>query len=118
MGGAMSKQKNGSMDPYQFSRAAYDEMRDAEVSYSVKFTYTLTSSAQKGVWFLVVRVAPIVEGETHKNHLTQSVWPNASATSFEAELYRATYRIVRMLENAVADYERVESARIKSAGGR
>lgn len=84
---------------YEFTRAAYDELRDAESRYEVKFVLSLEPTGQRGVWALSV-VAVADDGADGLAYIAkwQGSWPNSMVVSYGAFLYAACHRCVRMVE--------------------
>lgn len=95
----MSKGKVMDNGEYEFTRAAYDELRDAEKSMEVKFVLSLEPTGQRGVWALSV-VAVSDAGDDGLAYVVkwQGSWPNSMAVSYGAFLYQACHRAVRMVE--------------------
>lgn len=95
----MSNRSKGDSGEYEFTRAAYDELKDAERDYGVVFELTTEPTAQKGVWALTVtaRVKNRIEGLAYITCWRGS-WPNAQVVSYGAFLYQACHRTVRMVE--------------------
>lgn len=84
---------------YEFTRAAYDELRDAERLFQVEFHLELIPTPQKGVWWLSVIVRAKGESEGLSYLVKwQGSWPNANTQSYGAFLYQALHRTVRMVE--------------------
>lgn len=91
--------RKGDGGEYEFTRAAYDELKDAEKRLKVKFGCVLLPGEVKGIWQLVVQAYPM-EG-LHQEHPICSysaTWPNSVSQTFAAFLYGATHRVVRMAE--------------------
>lgn len=91
--------KKGDTGEYEFTRAAYDELRDAEKLYAVKFVLSLEPTGQRGVWALAV----VACSDDERDGLAyvarwQGSWPNAISVSYGAFLYAACHRCVRMVE--------------------
>lgn len=95
----MGKHTKSDAGEYEFTRAAYDELRDAEKQYEVKFVLSLEPTGQRGVWALSV-VAVSDEGSDGLAYIAkwQGSWPNSVAVSYGAFLYAACHRCVRMVE--------------------
>ncbi len=112
----MNHKKNGDSGEYEFTRAAYDELRDAEVAMEVKFVLSLEPTAQRGVWALSV-VAVSDDGEDGLAYIAkwQGSWPNSVAVSYGAFLFAACHRCVRMVEAWYAS-KREESAPKEARG--
>jgi len=95
----MSSKHKGDQGEYEFTKAAYDELRDAEEYYQVIFTLALHPSAQRGVWSLVVMVRAKGEHEVMSySNKYEATWPNAVSISYGAFLYQCCHRVVRMVE--------------------
>lgn len=94
----MSK-KSGDSGEYEFTRAAYDELREAEGRYAVKFVLSLEPTGQRGVWALAVVACSdnANDGLAYVAKWSGS-WPNAISVSYGAFLYAACHRCVRMVE--------------------
>lgn len=94
-------------NPYEFTRAAWDEMRDAEFSLSMVGEIRLDTTSQKGVWLLYVAFAAIERPTSDGVVCSWSgSWPNSMAQTFEAFLYSAVHRAVRMAEQYRLDEEK------------
>lgn len=107
----MPKGKSDSGE-YEFTRAAYDELRDAEKQYAVKFVLSLEPAGQRGVWALaVVAVADAKRDGLAYVAQWQGSWPNSVSVSYGAFLYAACHRCVRMVEAWHAAGEEEEAAR-------
>lgn len=107
----MSNKSKGDAGEYEFTRAAYDELKEAEAAMPVEFHTELLPTAQRGVWLLVV--ACRAKGEYESITLVSrymSTWPNSQVTSFGAFFYGAVHRCVRMAEAWHAERERQEAA--------
>lgn len=95
----MSGKSKGDQGEYEFTRAAYDELRDAEKTFPCVFDLYIEMGDQKGVWCLVVTC----KDSTGAHALAyiarwSGAWPNAQSQSFAAFLYAACHRTVRMVE--------------------
>lgn len=95
----MGKHSKTDQGEYEFTRAAYDELRDAEQAMEVKFVLSLEPTGQRGVWALSV-VAVADDGSDGLAYIAkwQGSWPNSVAVSYGAFLYAACHRCVRMVE--------------------
>lgn len=95
----MANRGKGDNGEYEFCRAAYDELRDAERSMEVTFVLSLEPTTQRGVWALSV-VAVSNEGDDGLAYIAKwsGSWPNSMAVSYGAFLYQACHRCVRMVE--------------------
>jgi hypothetical protein len=95
----MGKYSKGDQGEYEFTRAAYDELRDAEKACGVSFVLSLEPTGQRGVWALSV-VAVSNEGGDGLAYIAkwEGSWPNSIAVSYGAFLYQACHRCVRMVE--------------------
>ena len=95
----MGKGNKGDGGEYEFTRAAYDELRDAEKLYDVTFVLSLEPTGQRGVWALAV-VALDAEGVDGLAYVARwaGSWPNSMAISYGAFLYQACHRCCRMVE--------------------
>jgi hypothetical protein len=100
----MSKGNKGDSGEYEFTRAAYDELRDAEKQYEVTFVLSLEPTLQRGVWALSV-VAAANDGRDGLAYIAKwsGSWPNSMAVSYGAFLYQACHRCTRMVEAWYAD---------------
>lgn len=94
----MSKHK-GDQGEYEFTRAAYDELAEAQVEFGVKFRIDLSMTKQRGVWSLAI-IAEMPEPGSVVGIVGryEATWPNATAVSYGAFLYASAHRLVRMLE--------------------
>ena len=95
----MGRRGNSDQGEYEFTRAAYDELRDAEKLYGVKFVLSLEPAGQRGVWALAVVAVP----DTRPDGLAyvakwEGSWPNSMAVSYGAFLYQSCHRCCRMVE--------------------
>jgi hypothetical protein len=95
----MGHRKNADNGEYEFTRAAYDELRDAEKLYEVQFVLSLEPTGQRGVWALSV-VAVSNDGSDGLAYIAKwsGTWPNSMAVSYGAFLYQACHRCCRMVE--------------------
>ena len=95
----MGHKSKGDSGEYEFTRAAYDELADAQKRYEVQFVLSLEPAGQRGVWALAVVAAPD-RGDDGIAYIArwQGTWPNAVAVSYGAFLYAACHRCVRMVE--------------------
>jgi hypothetical protein len=95
----MSSRSKGDQGEYEFTRAAYDELADAQKRLGLDFVTHLEASPQRGVWrFLVVAWCPAADGVDRRVASYEAVWPNSQVQSFGAFLYGCTHRCVRMAE--------------------
>jgi hypothetical protein len=94
----MSRAK-GDQGEYEFTKAAHDELRDAEKTFEVQFVLSLEPTGQRGVWALSV-VAVSNEGDDGLAYIAKwtGSWPNSMVLSYGAFLYQACHRCVRMVE--------------------
>lgn len=101
--------KMGDAGEYEFSRAAYDELREAEKAYHVQYVLSLETTGQRGVWALSV-VAVANERGDGLAYVSkwEGTWPNSMAVSYGAFLYQACHRCVRMTEAWYDDVQSVE----------
>jgi len=108
----MGSRSKGDQGEYEFTRAAYDELRDAEKAMEVSFVLSLEPTAQRGVWALSV-VAVSNEGDDGLAYIAkwQGSWPNSMVVSYGAFLYQACHRAVRMVE-AWYQTKRVEEKQV------
>lgn len=108
----MSSRSKGDQGEYEFTKAAYDELKDAELTHLVRFTLALHPSAQRGVWSLVIMVQAKGEHEviSYSNRY-EATWPNAVSISYGAFLYQCCHRVVRMVEAWSAQREQDEAPR-------
>lgn len=114
----MGSKKAGDGGEYEFTRAAYDELRDAEKRYEVTFVLSLEPTGQRGVWALSV-VAVANGGSDGLAYIAkwQGSWPNSVAVSYGAFLYAACHRCVRMVEAWHSCKLEEESAHTVGASG-
>lgn len=97
----MSSKSKGDAGEYEFTRAAYDELKDAEHRFGLEFVQHLTTTDRRGVWNLtVVAWQPSPDGQDRRVASYGSDWPNSTVQSFGAFLYGACHRLVRMVEQA------------------
>jgi len=89
----------GDQGEYEFTRAAYDELKEAEKAMECKFVLSLEPTSQRGVWALSV-VAVANDGSDGLAYIAKwaGSWPNSVAISYGAFLYAACHRCVRMVE--------------------
>lgn len=111
----MTKSK-GDAGEYEFTRAAYDELRDAEHQFGVQFELKLEPTAQRGVWLLAVGAWKPDDkaGMAYVSKWSGS-WPNSQVVTYGAFLYQACHRCVRMVEAWHYD-EALHDARQDSMG--
>lgn len=102
----MSAKSKGDQGEYEFTRGAYDELREAEITFKVKFATYLDLAPARGVWsLLVVAWEPTEEAYERKLVSYQATWPNSAVISFGAFLYGSCHRAVRLLEAKLAAME-------------
>jgi hypothetical protein len=95
----MSNKSKGDSGEYEFTRAAYDELRDAEKACGVSFVLSLEPTTQRGVWALSV-AAVSHQGDDGLVYIARwtGSWPNSMVVSYGAFMYQACHRCVRMVE--------------------
>lgn len=108
----MGRYSKSDQGEYEFTRAAYDELRDAEKQHAVKFVLSIEPTGQRGIWALSVVAIPD-EREDGLAYIARwaGSWPNSVAVSYGAFLYAACHRCVRMVEAwaaSIAQEERPE----------
>lgn len=106
----MSRSKSGA-GPFEFTRAAWEEIRLSEHAYNVSWETELTPSKQLGVWVVRTRVYDTAPGALPVPVVRyQAEWPSARVQSFEAFLYGVCHCCARMVEEwsvgALAERER------------
>jgi len=105
----MSVKGKGNGD-YDFSRAAYDEQRDSEVSYCVLWSTSLRTAYQKGVWELVTFVVPTTGEGVGKTVVSlTSHWPNSMAATWASHFYQHNHKVSRMVEAWALDRQKSEA---------
>ena len=98
-GGCFMSSRKGNWGPYEFTRAAYDELHTSERSYRVRWALAFGTTSQRGVWAINIKVLDAREGAQPVPVVRYQVeWPNARAESFEACLYGSCHRVARMVE--------------------
>jgi len=104
----MSVKGKGNGD-YDFSRAAYDEQRDSEVSYNVHWATSLRTAFQKGVWEVKTWVAPLYGDTSGKTVVClTSTWPNSQATTWASFFFQHNHKVARMVEAWALDRAKSE----------
>lgn len=99
----MAMRKGGNGDE-AFTRAAYDEQRDNEVSYGVRWTLCVGTTFQKGVFAFRTTVYDVLERRgAHPVVTLEESWPNARQGSFAAFLYQHSHKVARMVESWAID---------------
>src|ERR1044072_7258235 len=96
-----------------FARAAYDEQRDCEVTYGVKWTVCLSTTFQRGVYELSLTAYATVgprKGAVVASY--KASWPNSSTLAFGSFLYQCSHRMSRMVENWALDVGKEEAGRL------
>ena len=84
---------------YEFTRAAHDELADCMHKYKVACAVALLPAQERGFWLLVVEAFDLDQIASERPVCSwQGYWPNAGVQSFEAFLYSASHRLVRMVE--------------------
>lgn len=107
----MALQKGGNGDE-AFSRAAYDEQRDSEVQYGVKWALCVGTTVQKGVWSFRTTVFDVVERRGARPVVSlEESWPNARSGSFAAFLYQHNHKVARMVESWSLDAAKRDASR-------
>lgn len=95
----MTKYSGRDRGEYEFTRAAYDELRDLEVSLGLYTTVCLSPTEQKGVWRLELTTWTIQERPGRSPVATyKAFWPNVESQTFGACFYAASHRQARMCE--------------------
>jgi len=85
---------------YDFSRGAWDERVDSELSHEVDWSTTVSSSRRKGIWEYVTRVyANLSNGGVRQVVVLQEEWPNADNVSYSAWWYQHNHKVARMVES-------------------
>ena len=87
-----------------FTRAAWDNARDAEISCRAGARVVLRLSEQRGVW--VARselVGPYEGAQARLWARTESSYPNARALSLASFLFQQTNSLAIMADNAYQD---------------
>ena len=102
----MSSRSKSGWGAYEFTRAAFDEQRTAEITHSVWIEIRLHTTFQRGVYSLVIKSEPMLEADHHLRHAISCTFPNATYADFAATLYQEMYKLCRMLENAAQDAQR------------
>lgn len=99
----MSNRQKGDQGEYEFTRAAYDELREAGHSLGTEFVTHLQPTGNRGVWELtVVGWKPEADGADRRLASYTMTWPNSTPQSFGAFLYSCCHRCVRMVEQALS----------------
>jgi hypothetical protein len=94
----MNRAKSGA-GAYEFTRAAYDELADAQKQYKLQFIIALLPDEQKGIWVLHVEGHDMSSDAAGRPVVSWTGrWPNSMLQTFEAFLYGACHRVVRMSE--------------------
>jgi hypothetical protein len=110
----MSSRK-GNWGPYEFTRAASDEVLLSQQSYRVVWAISLLPSKRAGVWYYTAQVVdPGAEPDMAVVVRYQAEWPNSKAQTFEAFLYSCCFAVARCVE-AWAVQEGAEKARARQA---
>lgn len=105
----MAMRKGGNGDD-AFSRAAYDEQRDNELAYGVRWQTCVGTTFQKGVWAFRTTVSDVVERRGARPVVAlEESWPNARSGSFAAFLYQHNHKVARMVESWANDRARAEA---------
>ena len=91
--------RKGSWGPYEFTRAASDEVQISQVSYNVTWEIACLPSKRPGVWYVTVAVLD-TQGRAVPPTVVryQAEWPNSKHQTFEAFLYGVCYSAARMVE--------------------
>lgn len=110
----MSSRK-GSWGPYEFTRAASEEVLLSQASYNVTWAIACLPTKRAGVWALTVQVLD-TKGRAVPPTVVryQAEWPNSTTQSFEAFLYGLCHRTARMVEEWAVG-ERAEQERARQA---
>lgn len=89
----------GDAGAYAFTRAAYDEIRDSELSHAVHYDVRLETAYQKGIWNVRVSAQGLLDDDKGRVLARwEGSWPNSMSQAFEAFLYAAVHRVARMVE--------------------
>jgi hypothetical protein len=108
----MSTRKGG-WGPYEFTRAASDEVHLSQQSFRVVWAIALLPGKRPGVWFWTAQVVDAA-GESDPSIVVryQAEWPNSKAQTFEAFLYSCCFAVARCVESwAVSEGAERERAR-------
>lgn len=97
---AMTTKHKGDRGEYEFTRAAYDELEDCQLTNGVTVGVILEPAAQKGVWRLIMVATAGSENHSKRQVARyEALWPNAVSQSFASFLYSAAFRLCRMIES-------------------
>lgn len=97
-----SSRKKGDQGEYEFTRAAWDELRDSQANFRVEYDVTLHPTKRPGVWELSIVAWRLGQEAQEWGYCSyRAEWPNAQVQSYGAFLYGACHRIVRMTEEKI-----------------
>lgn len=102
----MSSKRSGGWGDYEFTRAAYDEQRNAEREFSCWIEIRMTTTFQRGVYELVLESKPLLEHDFHLHHSVKATFPSSDVVGLPSMLYQQMYKLCRMLDNANDDAQR------------
>lgn len=95
----MTSKARGDAGEYEFTRAAYDELKDSEKHYNVHYTVSTRPSDSRGVWVFRVIASICEDGcAAHMVANYEASWPNSMVVSYGAFLYQMCHRTARMVE--------------------
>lgn len=105
--------RKGSWGPYEFTRAASEEVLLSETSYNVTWAIACLPTKRLGVWRVTVKVLDTSQGGLCDTAVSyEAEWPNSRQQSFEAFLYGLCYCTARMVEEWAVEWRaRRERAR-------
>jgi len=116
----MSKRKTNDKDngELEFTRAAYDALKDTEDTLGYMGTTHMTFDRQRGVLRLVVAFWDAGDPDAYLPVVkTEMTWPNANGSTFGAFLFQQCNKAVQMAESH-HNAAREEKASMKSAPSR
>lgn len=100
--------------PYEFSRAAWEEVCESERSWRVKWAIAFLPTSQRGVWKMSIQVIDLARGTDPVPVVRhEAEWPNSRAQAFEAFCYSTAHCVARMVEEWGAQWA-AEQARARA----
>lgn len=96
-----------SYDPYTFTRAAGDNLREMQARWGVRWRLRVEESVQKGVFVFVLCAVEAVDPLSGPFVCSYTnTWPNATSDSWESFWYACTFRLSVMVDSYYEELER------------
>lgn len=98
----MSTRKSFTDGEEAFARAAWDQLADTEASWNVEIEVSMSKTARKGV-FLVVMTVIDNQVPDHRRKVAKlsKEWPGSTAASLGAHLYQMAHSTAQLTERTL-----------------